>query len=66
MLYRLGLVAHIIVVLTNIPMTLIFYELLKVVNRKLALLDVFFGLVATAIEGANLLNQFILSSRVGT
>jgi len=58
LLYRLGLVAHIIVVLTNIPMTLIFYELLKVVNRKLALLDVFFGLVATAIEGANLLNQF--------
>jgi hypothetical protein len=29
-----------------------------VVNRRLALLDVFFGLVATAVEGANLLNQF--------
>jgi hypothetical protein len=58
LLYRLGLVAHIIVVLTNIPMTLIFYSLFKVVNRRLALLDVFFGLVATAIEGANLLNQF--------
>jgi hypothetical protein len=58
LLYRLGLVAHIIVVLTNIPMTLIFYEFFKVVNRRLALLDVFFALVATAIEGANLLNQF--------
>src|SRR6266699_2589205 len=45
LLYRLGLVAHIIVVLTNIPMTLIFYDIFKVVNRRLALLDVFFGLV---------------------
>jgi Domain of unknown function (DUF4386) len=58
LLYRLGLVAHIIVVLTNIPMALIFYGLFKVVNRRLALLDVFFTLVATAVEGANLLNQF--------
>ena len=58
LLYRLGLVAHIIVVLTNIPMALLFYEILKVVDRRLALLDVFFGLVATAIEGANLLFQF--------
>lgn len=58
LLYRWGLVAHIIVVLTTIPMTLIFYDFFKVVSRRLALLDVFFGLVATAIEGANLLNQF--------
>jgi hypothetical protein len=58
LLYRLGLVAHVVVTLTNIPMALIFYELLKVVNRKLALLDVFFSLVATAIEAAGLLSQF--------
>jgi uncharacterized membrane protein YjdF len=49
LLYRLGLVAHIVVTATNIPMAVIFYDLLKVVNRRLALLDVFFTLVATSI-----------------
>ena len=58
LLYRLGLVAHIIVLLCNVPLALIFYDLLKVVNRRLSLLVVFFTLVGTAIEGANLLNQF--------
>jgi hypothetical protein len=58
MLYRLGLAAHVVVTLTNVPLALIFYELFKVVNRRLALLDLFFGLVATAIEAASVLNQF--------
>ncbi|HEV2237402.1 MAG TPA: DUF4386 domain-containing protein [Ktedonobacterales bacterium] len=57
-LYRLGLVAHIVVTLTNIPLALIFYELFKVVNRRIALLDAFFVLVATSIEAAGLLSQF--------
>jgi uncharacterized protein DUF4386 len=58
LLYRLGLVAHIVVTATNIPMAVIFYDLLKVVNRRLALLDVFFTLVATSIEAAGILGQF--------
>jgi hypothetical protein len=58
LLYRLGLAAHVVVTLTNIPLALIFYELFKVVNRRLALLDLFFGLVATAVEAASLLSQF--------
>ena len=58
LLYRLSLAAHVVVTVTNIPMALIFYELFKVVNRRLALLDVFFSLVATAIEAAGLLSQF--------
>ncbi|MDN3355616.1 DUF4386 domain-containing protein [Actinomadura sp. DC4] len=58
LLYRLGLVAHILVTITNIPMAVIFYDLFKVVNRRLALLDVFFTLVATSAEVAGLLNQF--------
>ena len=58
LLYRLGLVAHIIITVTNIPLAVIFYDLFKVVNRRLALLVVFFTLVGTAIESANLLNQF--------
>jgi hypothetical protein len=57
LLYRLGLAAHLIVVLTNIPMAVIFYDLFKVVNRRIALLDVFFILVATSVEAASLLNQ---------
>jgi len=57
MLYRLGLAAHVVVTLTNIPMALIFYDLLKVVNRRVALLDVFFTLVATAVEAAGILND---------
>lgn len=58
LLYRSGLVAHIVVTVTNVVMAVIFYDLFKVVNRRLALLDVFFILVATAIEAAGLLSQF--------
>jgi uncharacterized protein DUF4386 len=58
LLYRFGLVAHIITDVTNVPMAVIFYDLFRVVDRRLALLDVFFILVATAIESAGLLNQF--------
>src|SRR5437870_5603310 len=58
LLYRSGLAAHVVVTVTNIFLALIFYELFKVVNRRLALLDVFFILVATAIEAAGLLNAF--------
>jgi hypothetical protein len=56
--YRVGFVAHIIILLTNIPLAVIFYNLFKVVNRKASLLVVFFTLVGTAIEAVNLLNQF--------
>jgi len=58
LLYRSGLAAHIVVTVTNVPLALILYELFKVVNRRLALLDAFFILVATAIEAAGLVNQF--------
>jgi hypothetical protein len=58
LLYRSSLVAHILVTLTNIPLAVIFYDLFKVVNRRLALLDAFFILVATSIEAAGLAGQF--------
>lgn len=58
LLYRSGLAVHMIILATNIPMGLILYDLFKVVNRRLALLSLFFTLVGTAVEGANLLNQF--------
>jgi len=58
LLYRLGLAAHVVVTVTNVPMAVIFYELFKVVNRRIAMLDMFLGLTATAIEASSLLTQF--------
>jgi hypothetical protein len=58
LLYRSGLAAHLVVTTTNVFLAMLFYELFKVVNRRLALLDAFFILVATAIEAAGLLHQF--------
>jgi hypothetical protein len=49
LLYRSGLAAHLLVTTTNVPLAVIFYELFKVVNRRLALLDACFIVVATAI-----------------
>jgi hypothetical protein len=57
-LYRLGLAAHMIPVVCNVPLVVILYDLFKVVNRRIALLVVFYSLVGTAVETANLLTQF--------
>jgi Domain of unknown function (DUF4386) len=65
LLYRAGLAAHVLVTVTNIPLAVIFYELFKVVNRRIALLDAFFILVATAIEAAGLVNQFAALALLG-
>ena len=51
-IYRLAIAAHVVVGLTNIPLALIFYDLFRVVSRRLAMLVVFFTLVATSIEMA--------------
>lgn len=58
LLYRLGLVAHIFIDVTAVGLAVIFYDLFKVVNRRLALLVVFFTLVGTAVEAASLVMQF--------
>lgn len=59
LLYRLGIVSHITIDVTAVFLAVIFFDLFKVVNRRMALLVVFFTLVATAVESANLLNQFV-------
>ena len=59
LLYRLGLTAHLIPIVSNVVLAVIFYDLFKVVSRRLALLVVFFTLVGTVVECANLLNQFV-------
>ena len=65
LLYRAGLAAHVLVTVTNVPLAMIFYELFKVVNRRVALLHAFFILVATAIEAAGILNQFAVLALLG-
>jgi hypothetical protein len=59
LLYRSGLLAHVLINVTAVFLALILYDLFKVVNRRLALLVVFFTLVGTAIESANVVNQFV-------
>jgi hypothetical protein len=66
LLYRSGLAAHLVVTVTNVPLALIFYELFKVVNRRLALLTAFFILVATAIEAAGLVHEFAPLALLGS
>src|ERR687885_1161908 len=66
LLYRSGLVAHVLVTVTNVPLAVIFYDLFKVVNRRLALLDMCFILVATAIEAGGLLNEFAPLALLGS
>ncbi|HXB69360.1 MAG TPA: DUF4386 domain-containing protein [Candidatus Acidoferrales bacterium] len=57
-LYRLGFAAGIIVCICGLPLTIIFYNFFKLVNRSLALLEVFFALVTISIESVSLLNHF--------
>ena len=59
LLYRWGFVVELFYcAFCNLPVTLIFYNLFKVVNKNVALLMVFFDLVVTAIESVSLLAHF--------
>jgi hypothetical protein len=58
LLYRLGFAVEVFYLACNVPLTLIFYNLFRVVSRSLALLVVFFSLVGTAVEAASLLFHY--------
>lgn len=58
MRFRLGFVSELITTLTSLPISIIFYYLFRVVNKKLTLMMVFFDIVVTAIEATVLLNHF--------
>lgn len=58
LLYRLGFAIEAFYLVCNVPLTIIFYALFKVVNRNVALLEAIFGLVSTAIEGVSLLAHY--------
>ena len=65
-LFRAGIVAHLLTVATNIPLAVIFWDLFKVVSRRAALLVVFFTLIGSAVEAANILNQFTPLTLLGS
>lgn len=58
LLYRLGLAAHMLILMTNAPLAVILYGLLTPVDRRLAALMVLFLAIGTAVEAATLLDQF--------
>ncbi|ACB52055.1 hypothetical protein cce_2707 [Crocosphaera subtropica ATCC 51142] len=58
-LFRLGFLSDLIMILCDVIVAIIFYILLKSVNKNIALLTVSFRLMQDAILGINLLNFFI-------
>ena len=57
-LFRFGFFSELIMLACDVAVALIFYVLLKPVNKNLALLAAFFRLVMTAISGINSLNHY--------
>lgn len=57
-LYRLGFAAAVVVVMCNLPLGLILFELLKVVNPRVALLALLFIIASSTLEAVNLSNYF--------
>jgi hypothetical protein len=55
-LFRSGIAGDLIMHITDVPMTVIFYVLLRPVSRDLSLLTALFSMLQTAILGANKLN----------
>src|SRR5438105_9093427 len=55
-LYRLGFSSAVVVVICNLPLGLVLFELLKVVNPRLALLALVFITASATIEAVNLFN----------
>ena len=56
--FRLGFAADLIAGLSVMPLIVLLYELLKVVNRRLALLALSFSVVGIAVQSAALLGHF--------
>jgi uncharacterized protein DUF4386 len=58
LLYRLGFAVEVFYLLCNIPITMVLYDLFKIVNKKMAIVLVFFSMVGTAVEGVALLAHY--------
>lgn len=58
LLYRLGFMAELFYCVCNVPLTLLFYNLFKIVNKNVALMMVLFDVTVNTIESASLLGHF--------
>jgi hypothetical protein len=58
-LWRMGIVVDLIMQLCDIPVMLVFYVLLKPVNKNLALMNLLFNMIQTAVLVVNKLNLLI-------
>jgi hypothetical protein len=57
-LFRLGIVGHLVVLFTDVGVSILLYILLKPVSKTLSLVAAVFRLVMTAMRGINLVNHF--------
>lgn len=56
MLWRIGIAGDLLMHVCDLIVTIVYYKLLKPVNKDLAILAVFFGLIQTAVLVANKMN----------
>lgn len=64
-LFRMGIAADLVMIISDVALALVFFVLLKPVNSALSLLAAFFRLTQAAILGLNLLNLFIALMLMG-
>ena len=57
-LFRWGFASDVIAVLCVVPLILLLYEIFKIIDRRIALLALFFSLIGTAIQATALLGHF--------
>jgi hypothetical protein len=58
LLYRLGFAVEVFYLLCNVPITVLLYDLFKVVHRKWAVVMALFSAVGTAVEGVSMLAHY--------
>lgn len=66
LLWRIGIAGDLIMHVCDVPLMLVFYVLLRPVNRNLALLAVLFNLIQTAVLVANKLNLLVALFLLGS
>jgi len=59
MLWRIGMAGDLLMHVCDLIVTIVYYKLLKPVNKDLAILAVFFGLIQTAVLVANKMNMMM-------
>jgi hypothetical protein len=64
-LFRCGVVGDLIMHITDVPMTVIFYVLLRPVSKDLSLLAALFGMLQTVVLVANKLNLVMVLLLLG-